>query len=194
MLPALFFLIGALLVGPLVCPVVAQSRDRLEVQAGGGYVWGGGTEDPGPSLSTYNVGAVFWLTDGWGIAGRHVRGPGEDLDDSPVTAARATFSGSENLRYTTVTARRRWSIAGVTELNLGFGLMLGGSFEDIVLLRDPGSAPLRLNPKTSFGGFALELLVGRKLSRHFGVKVGFTEDFNLETNNTQLVGLAVFSF
>ena len=56
------------------------------------------------------------------------------------------------------------------------------------------SAPLRLNRKTSFGGFAVELLVGRKLSRHFGVKVGFTEDFNFETTNTQLVGLAVFSF
>ena len=56
-----------------------------------------------------------------------------------------------------------------TEINIGFGLMLGGSYEDIDFLKRPGQPPLHLRPETSFGGFALELLVGRKLSRHFGI-------------------------
>ena len=123
-----------------------------------------------------------------------MRAPGDDMWDSPVETTDRIFSGQGNLQYTTVTARRRWFIASGTELNIGFGLMLEGSYEGVSFLKRSGQPPLLLRTETSFGGFALELLVGRKLSRHFGVKAGFTEDFNLETNNTQLVGLVVFSF
>ena len=116
------------------------------------------------------------------------------LSGSEAEGGDRIFSGEGNLRYTTVTARRRL-VHGKRyfELNIGFGLMLGGSYEDIDFLKRSGQPPLRLRPETSFGGFALELLVGRKLSRHFGVKVGFTEDFNFATTNTQFVGLAIFS-
>ena len=31
---------GTLLVGPLTSPAVAQDRDRLELQLGGGFTWG----------------------------------------------------------------------------------------------------------------------------------------------------------
>ena len=183
-------LVGTLHVGPLV----AQQRDKLEVQVGGGYVLGGGGENPGPSLPVYDVGLAFWLSERWGVAARHVRGPGDDIWGSPVEDSDRIFSGEGNLRYTTVTARRRWFMASGMELNIGFGLMLGGSYEGVSFLKRSGQPPLRLRPETSFGGFALELLVGRKLSRHFGVKVGFTEDFNFDTANTQFVGLAIFSF
>ena len=185
----------------LVGPLVAQQRDKLEVQVGGGYVLGGGGENPGPSLPTYDVGLAFWLSEHWGVAGRHVRGPGDEIYNSPVETVDRIFLGKGNLRYTTVTVRRRWFMASGTEFNIGFGLMLGGSYEGVNFLKQPGQ-PLRassiprlhLRPETSFGGFALELLVGRKLSRHFGVKGGLTEDFNFDTANTQLVGLVVFSF
>ncbi len=38
----------------------AQGLPRVEVSAGAGYVFGGGVENPGPSLPAYNVGVTFW--------------------------------------------------------------------------------------------------------------------------------------
>ena len=176
---------GTLLVGPLTSPVVAQDRNRLELQAGGGFVWGGGAEDPGPSLATYDVGFVLW-DDKWGVAARYVRGPGQDRAE---WANSDSYIGSGNLRYTTVTARRRWFLAGSTELNVGFGLMLGGSFEDLDMRRSRVVAT-----ESVFSGFSFEALVGHRFSRHFGVKWGLTQDCNPETVNTQLVGLGVIGF
>jgi hypothetical protein len=45
-----------------------------------------------------------------------------------------------------------------------------------------------------FDGFALEAFVGRRLTRHFGVKGGVTFDFNFETTNFQPVVLASVGF
>ena len=56
---------------------------------------------------TYDVGIALWLNEHWGIAGRHVRAPGDDMWDSPVETTDRIFSGQGNLQYTTVTARRR---------------------------------------------------------------------------------------
>ena len=189
------FLAGALLFGSLASPVLAQDRDTVELQFGGGYVWGGGNENPGPSLATYNLGVAVWVSDHWGVAARHVVGPGTDLWGPPVDESRdRTYIGQGNLRYTTVTARRRWFMTGSTQLDVGFGLMLDGSYEGMGFLKRPGRAPLYLGTDIIFGGWSFEMFAGRKLSRYFGVKGGFTEDFNFETANTQLVGLAVVGF
>ena len=180
------------LIGPLLSPVLAQDRDTVELQLGGGYVWDGGNENPAPSLPTYNVGFAVWMSDHWGFAARHVRGPGDDLWDPPYDAGDYYAAGIGNLRYTTVTTRRRWFMTGGTQLDVGFGLMLNGSYEYINLGKRPGLPPLRMGGgRTRFFGLSLELLVGRKLSQHFGIKVGSTADFNPETTSTQLVGLAV---
>ena len=121
-------------------------------------------------------------------------GPGDPLRDPPIEEGDLTFAGIRNLRYMTVTARRRWFMPGVAELNVGFGLMLGGSYEDVRFWQQSGLPPERFVYETPTGAFSLELLVGHKLSRHFGVKWGLTQDFNFETANTQLVGLGVIGF
>ena len=175
---------GTLLVGPLTSPVVAQDRNRLELQAGYGFVWS--TE---LSLATYDVGVAFW-DHNWGVAARFVRGPGQDLYLRGEGRNNDIYIFQGNLRYTTVTARRRWFLAGSTELNVGFGFMLGGSFEENELR--PGRSPSRT--ETGFLGFSFEALVGHKLSRHFGVKWGLTQDCNTETAFRQLVGLGVIGF
>lgn len=187
-------LILVALAGTLICPVGAQHHDRFEFQVGGGYGWGGGGENPAPSLPAYDVGLAVWLSDHWGIAGRRTWAPGQDLYDPPRPGGDRIFAGKEKLQYWTVTARRRWFLARSTDLNIGFGLMLGGSFEYVEYLTVPGEPPRRIHPEAEFGGFSLELLVGHKLSRYIGVKGGFTGDFNFETANTQLVGMLVFSF
>ena len=46
--------------------VDSSNHDKLEVQVGSGYVWGGGAENPGPSLPTYDVGIALWLNEHWG--------------------------------------------------------------------------------------------------------------------------------
>lgn len=180
----------ALLIGSLSAPVLAQDRDTLELQFGGGYVWGGGSENPGPSLITYNVGVAVWLSDHWGIAARHVGGPGTDPWSEPAVHYNRTVIGLGNLRYTTVTARRRWLASDGMHLDIGIGFLFNGSYEDIERPKPRG----RSQAGAFFGGASLEVFVGRRLSRHFRVKGGFTEDFNIETANTQLLGLAVVGF
>jgi len=200
----LIFIVLAFLVGPL------SAADRLELQAGPGYARGGGSEDPGPSLATVNLGAAFWFTDRWGIAVRHVEGPGEDLYDPPIVSPDRTFLGPAdlsngtvieriflghaNLSYNTVTARYRRSLPRLLELNLGFGLMFGGRFDTVMDILTPSGQWVRGEAQTSFLGLSVELLVGKKLTRHFGIKAGVTQDFNFETNNLQPVVMGVFSF
>ena len=183
-------LTGALLIGSLSAPVLAQHRDTFELQFGGGYVWGGGIENPGPSLMTYNVGVAVWLSDHWGVAARHVGGPGTDPWSEPAVLYDRTEIGLGNLRYTTVTARRRWLTSDGMLVDIGFGLLFNGSYESIEQPKPRGRSPAG----AFFGGASLEVFIGHRLSRHFRVKGGFTEDFNIETANTQLVGLAVVGF
>ena len=181
-------LASATLIGSFSVPVLAQDRDTLELQFAGGYVWGGGVENPGPSLMTYNVGVAVWLSDHWGVAARHVGGPGTDPWSEPAVYYDRTVIGLGNLRYTTVTARRRWLTSDGLHVDIGFGLLFNGSYE---FIERPGN---RSQAGVFFGGASLEVFIGRRLSRHFRVKGGFTEDFNIETANTQLLGLAVVGF
>ena len=180
--------VAALLLAALPGPAQAQ---RLEVEAGGGYVRGGGAENPGPSLPVLDVGAVVWLTDKWGVAARLVDGPGEDLHE-PIVGTDRTFLGTGYLRYWTVTVRRRWDVRPALGLELGVGHLSGGRFSLIRLIHDP---PRRsTEPSLFFSGFSVEALVSPRLSKHFGVKAGLICEGNFETTNLQPVVLGTLRF
>jgi hypothetical protein len=57
----------------------AQDRARVEFGGGAGYVFGGGAEDPGPSLPAFDAIVFVWPFERWGVGFRWVEGPGEDL-------------------------------------------------------------------------------------------------------------------
>jgi hypothetical protein len=181
----------------LLAPTVAsaQAPPRLEVSAGPGYVFGGGMENPGPSLPAFNVGVTVWPFERWGVAGRAVRAPGEDRYPSPLPSHDRTYLGLEKLAYYVVGARYRRLFAARQEMNIGAGLMLGGEFRTVVLLDQPAGPPVRRShPDTFFNGFSVEGSWGWRLHRHLRVKGGLTYDFNFETTNLQPVISAVLSF
>src|SRR5437870_759657 len=101
----------------------AQQQDVVEIEGGAGYVFGSGTEDPGPSLPTLVLAVVGWPTEHWGVAMRRVQGPGEDLYATPVEIPDRTFLGLGHVRYWTVTARHRGSLCRDPGLALGCGIM-----------------------------------------------------------------------
>ncbi len=169
----------------------AQDRPVVELGGGVGYVFGGGAEDPGPSLPAYNAVVSVWPFERWGVGMRWVEGPGEDLH-SPIESGDRTFLGKGHLRYWTLTARRRWPLPRQLGFEMGFGMLFGGEFDSIVELHNP---PRRLSgADVSFNGFSVDGLVTRQVAPHVGVKVGLTFDFNFETTNVQPVALGVIQF
>jgi hypothetical protein len=169
----------------------AQSRATVEFEGGGGYVFGGGTEDPGPSLPALDGTIVVWPVERWGLAVRLVEGPGEDLH-TPIESLDRTFLGSGHLRYWTVTARYRRPLRRDLGLEVGFGKVFDGEFATVQVFHNP---PRRSSAAdTFFNGLALEGLVTRGFARHFAVKAGLTYDFNVETANLQPVVLGVIRF
>jgi hypothetical protein len=181
-------LVSALLMAGV--PGLAQAQ-MLEIEAGGGYVVGGGAENPGPSLPVWDVGFVLWPWEKWGVAARIVDGPGEDLHEPSVSRDR-TFLGSGYLRYWTVTARRRWDVRPAVGLELGFGLLFDGRFATIQLFHDP---PRRsTEPDLFFNGFSLEALISPHLWKHFGLKAGVICEGNFETTMFQPVVLGTLRF
>lgn len=171
------FTIAAL--AALLAPAHAQ---RLELEAGVGYVLGGGAENPGPSLPTIDGAVVVWPWAAWGMAVRLVKGPGEDLHE-PIVSGDRTFLGQGHLQYWTVTVRRRIAVGDGRAVELGFGQLFGGRFATVQEFHQP---PRRVASRdTFFSGFALEGLFMHTLARRLAVKGGVTFDFNVETTNLQ---------
>ena len=159
------------------------SAQVFEAAVGGGYVMGGGPENPGPSLPSLNGMVAIWPWERWGVALRWVEGLGEDLYEVPVTGGDRTFLGRGHLRYWALTVRHRRRLPSDFSIELGVGNMFAGQFANIQMLHDP---PRRLDaPDTFFSGFALEALVSRRLFRHLTIKAGATLDSNVETSNLQ---------
>jgi hypothetical protein len=171
--------------------VSAQDDPFLELEAGGGYVVGGGAEDPGPSLGTYDLAVAVWPVRRWGVAYRIVRGPGNDLLKPPIEGGDRLFLGSGRLNYSTVTVRYRRPTPKSTFTEIGFGIMKGGQFADLMYIK---ALERQVEAETHFSGFALEGFVGRRLTRFLRLKSGITYDFNFETGNFQPVVLASFGF
>jgi hypothetical protein len=76
---------------------------------------------------------------------------------------------------------------------LGFGFVLGGSFEDIVYLKTPTGLQ-RLSPKTSWRGFGVEAYLQRTIRGHLWARVGATLDAGADTAVFHPVALAVVMF
>lgn len=76
-------------------------------------------------------------------------------------SARHEFSPRDSIDspYSSLTARRRWLMDDGTEFDLGFGITAGSLVDRKALI---------------VGFVPLDLLVGRKLSRHIGVKGGYS--------------------
>jgi hypothetical protein len=172
-------------------PGFAQGQ-ILEVEIGGGYVFGSGSEDPGPSLPVFDAGVAFWPSARWGVALRHVDGPGVDLHE-PLVFLDRTFLGTGHLRYWTVTARYRRAVTPTWAVETGFGVMAAGHFAEIFAFNDAPLDRIRV-PGGPFLGVSLEGFATRALSRHFGIKAGVTFDFVVETNSLQPVVLGTFRF
>jgi hypothetical protein len=169
----------------------AQGGAVVEIGGGAGYVFGGGAEDPGPSLPAFDAIVYLWPFERWGVGVRWVEGPGEDRHPAIESLDRA-FLGTGHLRYWTVTARHRRPLPRQLGFELGFGMLFGGEFASIQELRNP---PRRISGSAaSFNGFSIDGLVSRELARHVGVKVGLTFDFNFETTDFQPVALGVIRF
>src|SRR5262245_49228492 len=122
----------------------AQQPCLVEIEGGGGYVFGSGVEDPGPSLLTLDATIVVWVTGRWGVAVRRVAGPGEDLYGAPVEIPDRTFLGLGHLHYWAMTARHRRSLSSDLGVEIGFGMMFGDKFEDIEMFRDPRIGRIRV--------------------------------------------------
>ena len=169
----------------------AQTRPAIELEGGGGYVFGGGSENPGPSLPTLDAAIVVWPGKRWGLAARVVRGPGEDLH-TPVESLDRTFLGSGHLQYWTATLRHRRLLRADLGLEIGAGMLFGGEFASVQMFHNP---PRRVAaPDNFFNGLSVEALVTRGLARSLAVKAGLTCDFNVETVNLQPVALGVIRF
>jgi hypothetical protein len=173
--------------------VSGQSSSTIDVELGLGFAAGGGLENPAPSLPTLSLGAGFWLTERWGLAVAHVRSYGEDLSDPPVDSTDRVFAGAEELRYTRAVGRYRRDVGAAGDIVLGFGLVLGASFVDIVFLKTPIGLQ-RLRPTTKWGGFTVEGYFQRAILGHLGVRAGGTLDTGTETTVFQPVVLGIVTF
>jgi hypothetical protein len=171
--------------------VSAQDYPVLEMEAGVGYVVGGGAENAGPSLGTYDLAVSAWPGRNWGVAYRIVRGPGNALLKPPIEGGDRLFLGSGQLKYSTITLRHRLPTPKSTLTEIGFGLMTGGQFADLMYIK---ALERQVEAATHFSGFALEAFAGRRITPFVRVKAGLTYDFNFETGNLQPVVLASLGF
>ena len=171
--PAGWLLMAAtMLVGPLACPVAAQGPNQVELLVGGG---GGATNSNwnGFSPPAIELGATFWWNDDWGISGRHEF---HILPNSSVRPRRFYY----DRRFSNVTLRRRWPLGDAYELDLGFGATL-----------------ITGRGQPTGGAVPFEVLVGRSLSRHFGVKGGYRHEMywgDIIVHRSRFIGFAVFGF
>ena len=183
-------LAGMLLAGPLTGWAVAQEPSRNELLLGGGFMAG----EPA-SVPVFDVGYVRWA-DRWGVAMRYGAAIGADVDDAigRHPNAERVYLGVASLHYVAVTARRRFG-SGAVEYNAGVGLTVYRQ-NSLFVRREADT----LEVHNWSGGepantFTLEFLVGRRLSRHLGVKAGVMQNFHVdEGSNTQLVGYAAIKF
>ena len=197
-------IVFASLTEPLSPSILAQQHPTVELQVGSGYVKGYGvSEGSATSLPTYDVGVVVWLkpswwdrirpslgvsSDSWGMAARHIVGPGTHLYDRSERSSGLSYRGAANLKYTAVTVRHRRFIKDA-EINVGFGF--GWGRHELLSER-----PSAVRWHQTYGGLVAEVLVGFRVSRRIGAKVGFAGDPIIfgEIRNLHPAAVAVVSF
>ena len=164
-----------LLGGPMALAVGAQPHNRVELQLGGGISW---TQSCNVcSLASYEVGVTSWGRNHWGVSARHEFRPRYSVDDSLSDGS--VERSSLNIRISTLTVRRRWFRNNGTELDFGFGMgwaSLNGANAWVV---------------------PIDVFLGRKLSRHIGVKGGVSLGYLIAgriATRPKAVGFAVIGF
>ncbi len=157
----------ALVVGGMgVRAVEAQDDARRELLIGAGYLWA----HSAASFPAYDFGMALWLNGQWGIAGRYVQAVGDDPDGRVGPP-----------RYSTLTARYRAFMGPGIDLTVGMGARVIGS-----------RAVVWLDDREPWGeGLVLELLAGRPLFGHVGIRGGVT--FQGDWQEDLLVLPAVFA-
>ena len=180
--------IVALIAGCGVQPALAGPDKGLELAVGTGYLahqYGGDGDWPG---LVGDIGVSVWLNEHWGLAARYWRTADREL---PYGWYRYPYlyHGRGHLSYAALTGRYRLFLDNRVELVLGFGALLraGKSLRLDYRAWHPFGAVYSERATRQGGesidesrwdpwgpGIAIETLVSRKVSRHFGIKGGLT--------------------
>ena len=157
----------------LAQPVAVQPDERLDLFLGVGGMahYNEGLYIP-RFPAVYHLGGVLWLDERWGIAARHSRGVGYPFDPAWYDRRYQDVAGTTGtFHYSTVTGRFRVLLDNRIELHMGVGAQLSGAKE--LHLRPGGPDGTEWVERDSWGpGLAVEMLVGRRLTRRFGIKGG----------------------
>ena len=171
-LVGVLLLAGTFLVGPLTGALYAQPNYQVELLVGGSGGYSNSNWN-GFSPPAFELGATLWFNDNWGISGRHEF---HLLSDSSGRLRQSYY----DRRFSNVTLRRRWPIGDAFELDFGFG-----------------GAVITGRGQPTGGAVPFEVLIGRRLSRHFGVKGGYRHEMywgDIIVHRGRLVGFAVIGF
>ncbi len=187
------FAAGLLLTLGLASASSAWARDEPTVEffAGGGYGFGGGSEEGAPSLPTFDLGAGLWLSKHWGLSFSYTGGPSEDRFPVRGESGDRVFIGRRDLQLWRITVRRRQMLPGDAEFLLGLGIAWG-DFEEIVIGLPP--LPQDVGFDQAFNALSFELLLGKRISKHWWIRGGAIFDVNTESNLVQPVGMLVLAF
>ena len=169
------FLLAVVTAQSVVAQVQIQPDDRVELLFGAGmlysflYSYGEGIPR---AAGTYQGGGALWLGRHLGIGLQHIRGVGHTFADR-FSLAGYRHDGVVNYRFSILTARYRVFLDNGGEIAIGVGAQVAGEKEWRLTHRD--ETPIDETHREPWArGLAIELFVGRRLSRHFGVKGGVT--------------------
>ena len=170
--------------GLMLASAETRAQERgIEVQAGAGYVFDTGE---GPSVPTATVGAIGWITRGWGFGARLSKGLRDDPYDPPIEIGDGFALGPGDLRIWSLTSQWRW-FAGGTEVNFGFGA--GGHGYRYKRIQQGIE---RAGSRSGSGFVAFELFAGRHLRGPLYVKGGFTYGLAGDLHPFQPIVMLVF--
>lgn len=177
-------------IGYVVQPTSAQSTDRVELTVGAGYLAHLYGENPtSPAAPVGELGMVVWHGP-WGIAARYWRTAERDLPYGWYLYP-YFYRASSYLHYSTLTARYRLFLDNRVELSMGVGARLTGGpilhleyreyhpygirwSERGLSTRSDGESIDETRRDAWGPGLALEMFVGRKITRRLGIKAGLT--------------------
>lgn len=191
-------IVGAGFFGLFLGASVVAAAQSLEVEGGIAYAIGRG-ETPGPQVATADFGVTAWINERWGVAGTATFGLGEmgiEPPARPFPASGATrLVAKTNLRLVRFLVRRRYLLEQVDSIHvdLGFGLLVYGAFDDEILISTSSGIEEGAQDR-GWKGVSLELLVGNHFTDNFAVKGGIAVDFGLETTYVRAVVLTAFAF
>jgi hypothetical protein len=173
--------------------VGAQELSRVDLEVGFGHVVHPGRNSR-PSPSTISLGVGIWLSDSWGFGAVHVRGRGFSLNDPIRETSDRLALGQQGLRYTRLVGRYRRNLSQALVLQVGGGVILGGSRQLVELLKTP-EGPVKSSPRYPWGSIpAAEAFVGGQLGGDVRARFGLVIDGDPESITIQPTMGAVIAF